>query len=100
MGRTSGRIHNYVSAKGKINARSLMDTYYKTVELRTVLCDVARNHKTWGREWYDLVERSLFKDAVTALVTRGRGEEVVYTVDKIHELADLEAHMSTLERRA
>lgn len=98
MARVSNRVKNYSSAKGKMHKMSLMDIYYKTVELRTVLCDIAYQHKSWGTEWYNLVERSMFKQAQYAVVTHGKGEMVADTVGFINELADLEAHMKTLER--
>lgn len=98
MARHSGRVRNYASAKGRINEMSLMDTYYKTVELRTVLKDIAVQHKKWGREWYDLVEMSLFDLAVTRVIMHGNGEMVSEAISKINELADLEAHMKELER--
>ena len=98
MGRTSNRVTRYISVKGKTKEMSLMDTYYATVELRTVLCDIANNHKRWGREWYDLVERSQFEMAQMAVLTNGKGDAVAFTIEKIAELADLEAHMKILER--
>lgn len=98
MARVSNRVKNYVSAKGGIKQMSLMDTYYKTVELRTVLCDIAYQHKSWGVEWYNLIERSMFDKAQFAVITNGKGDMVANTVEKIAELADLEAHMRTLER--
>lgn len=98
MARVSNRVRNYQSAKGKMHKMSLMDIYYKTVELRTVLCDIAYQHKSWGTEWYNLVERSLFDKAQFAVITHGKGDMVAATVGFINELADLEAHMRTLER--
>lgn len=98
MGKTSNRVKNYASAKGKMHKMSLMDIYYKTVELRTVLLDIARNHKKWGMEWYGCVERHLFEQAQYAVITNGKGDMVAETVEKINELADLEATMKTLER--
>lgn len=97
MGKTSSRIKNYVSAKGKAKQMSLMDIYYKTVELRTVLCDLANNHKKWGREWYQLVEMSMFDMAAFAVITNGKGNAVAYTIEKINELAELENVMKLLE---
>lgn len=98
MARHSSRVKNYASAKGCISQMSLMDTYYKTVELRTVLKDISVQHKKWGREWYDLVEMSLFDLAVTRVVMHGNGEMVSEAISKINELADLEAHMKEIER--
>ena len=98
MARVSNRVKNYVSAKGKIKQMSLMDIYYKTVELRTVLCDIAYQHKSWGTEWYNLVERSMFDKAQFAVITHGKGEMVADAVEKINELADLEAAMTLMER--
>ena len=98
MARHSGRVRNYASAKGCIKQMSLMDTYYKTVELRTVLKDIAVQHKKWGTEWYSLVEMSVFQEAKYAVVTNGTGEMVAITISRIDELADLEAHMKELER--
>lgn len=98
MARVSNRVKNYVSAKGGIKQMSLMDTYYKTVELRTVLCDIAHQHKSWGTEWYNLVELSIFDKAQYAIITHGKGEMVAMAIEMINELADLEAHMTTLER--
>lgn len=97
MARISSRVKNYRSAKGRVNEMSLMDTYYKTVELRTVLKDIAVQHKKWGREWYDLVEISRFTEAKYAVIMHGTGEMVASTISKIDELADLEAHMKELE---
>lgn len=98
MARTSARVRKYISAKGNIHKMSLMDTYYKTVELRTVLKDIAIQHRTWGTEWYTFVEVSMFEEAILALIVHGKGEMVATTVEKVNELADLEAHMKTLER--
>lgn len=97
MGRISGRVRNYASAKGCIASMTLMDTYYKTVELRTVLKDIAVQHKKWGCEWYDFVEKSMFKEAKYAVIIHGTGNMVAITVNRIDELADLEAHMKELE---
>lgn len=97
MPRQSSRIKNYRSAKGCIKTMSLMDTYYKTVELRTVLKDIAVQHKRWGTEWYSLVEVSMFQEAKYAVIMHGTGEMVANAISKIDELADLEAHMKELE---
>ena len=97
MGKKSNRVKNYVSAKGKIKTMSLMDIYYKTVDLRTVLCDIARGHKTWGQEWYGFVERSCFDEAKFAVITRGKGDMVNEACALINELADLEAAMRKME---
>jgi hypothetical protein len=98
MARHSGRVKTYASAKGRINEMSLMDTYYKTVELRTVLKDIAVQHKKWGCEWYHLVEISMFQEAKYAVIMHGLGEMVAVAINRIDELADLEAHMKELER--
>ena len=98
MGKTSNRIKGYESAKGKMHKMTLMDIYYKTVELRTVLCDVANNHKKWGREWYDLVTMSMFDKAQYALIAHGKGAMVANAIEMIAELADLEATMKHMER--
>ena len=98
MGKTSNRIKGYESAKGKMHKMSLTDIYYKTVELRTVLCDIANNHKKWGREWYDLVTLSVFDKAQYALIVHGKGDMVANAIALIDELADLETAMKTLER--
>lgn len=103
MGKTSERVRGYVSVKGKMHKMSLMDIYYKTVELRTVLCDIARNHKKWGMEWYRLVEKSLFNQAQYKLLADGKDyNKYAITLDevveKIIELADLEATMKAMER--
>lgn len=100
MARVSNRVKNYVSAKGKMHKMSLMDIYYKTVELRTVLCDIAYQHKSWGMEWYNLVEMSIFDKAQYAVITHGKGDMVATTVEMIAELADLEATMTHMERGA
>ena len=97
MARISGRVKNYASAKGRVHEMSLMDTYYKTVELRNVLKDISVQHKKWGTEWYLLVEMSMFQEAKYAVIVHGLGEMVASTVSKIDELADLEAHMKALE---
>ena len=98
MARISSRVRNYASAKGKIPQMSLMDIYYKTVELRTVLKDISVQNKKWGREWYNLVELSMFTEAKYAVIVHGMGTMVADTVNKIDELEALEAHMKTLER--
>lgn len=99
MGRKSNRVKGYKSAKGKMHTMSLMEIYDKTVELRTVLCDIAHNHKkTWGREWYDLVEISFFEQAQFAVITHGKGDMVAQTIEMIAELADLEATMKAMEK--
>ena len=98
MGKTSNRVKNYQSAKGKMHKMSLMDIYYKTVDLRTVLLDIARNHKKWGMEWYGFVERSLFNEAKIAVIIHGKGDAVNDACAKIDELADLEKAMAEKER--
>lgn len=98
MARHSGRVKNYASAKGCIASMSLMDTYYKTVELRTVLKDISVQHRKWGCEWYNLVEMSMFQEAKYAVIVHGLGEMVAVAISRIDELADLEAHMKELER--
>ena len=98
MANISNKVRNYASAKGKVPKMSLMDTYYKTVELRTVLMDTHIQHKRWGEEWYNLVVLSAFQEAIYAVITHGKGKAVAETVSRIQELADLEAHMKELER--
>lgn len=98
MARISSRVKNYASAKGRIPQMSLMDIYYKTVELRTVLKDIAVQHRKWGEEWYNLVEISMFTEAKYAVILHGYGAMVADTINKIDELEALEAHMKTLER--
>ena len=56
-------------------------------------------HKKWGTEWYNLVEVSMFQEAKYAVIVHGLGEMVASTVNKIDELADLEAHMKEMEGR-
>lgn len=97
MARQSSRVKNYASAKGNVHKMSLMDTYYKTVELRTVLKDIAVQHKKWGTEWYSLVELSMFQEAKYAVIVHGTGGMVAVAISRIDELADLEAHMKALE---
>lgn len=99
MARISARVKNYASAKGRVNSMSLMDIYYKTVELRTVLKDIAVQHRKWGEEWYNLVEISMFAEAKYAVIVHGNGTMVADTINKIDELEALETHMKTLERR-
>lgn len=98
MARISSRVKNYASAKGCAHKMSLMDIYYKTVELRTVLKDISIQHKKWGREWYDFVEVSMFEEAKYAVIMHGIGDMVAFTVNRIDELAALEARMNELER--
>lgn len=98
MARISSRVKGYASAKGSIGSMSLMDTYYKTVELRTVLKDISVQHRKWGKEWYDLVEMSMFDLAIARVIAHGMGDMVAGTISKINELAALEAHMKSLER--
>lgn len=98
MGRTSSRVGNYVSARGQMKQMSISDIYYKTVELRTVLCDIARNHKRWGNEWYRLITLSKFESAKTAVLVNGSGDMVVDTICFIDELADLETRLVDMER--
>ena len=99
MGKTSNRVKDYKSARGAMHKMSLSDIYYKTVELRTVLLDISRNHKKWGKEWYTFIEVSMFEEAIMALIVHGKGEMLATTISKVNELADLEAHMMALERR-
>lgn len=99
MARVSSRVRNYASAKGSVGQMSLMDTYYKTVELRTVLKDIAVQHKKWGTEWYHLVEMSMFKHAINTVIMHGTGDMVALTINRIEELAALETHMNELEGR-
>ena len=98
MGRISSRVKGYMSAKGKMHEMSKEDAYYKCVELRTVLCDIANNHKKWGREWYNLVEISFLKQAEFAVISRGTGDMVAKTIELINELAELEAVLKGGER--
>lgn len=98
MARQSNRVKNYASVKGRVDTMTLMDTYYKTVELRTVLKDISLEHKKWGTEWYSFVEVSSFQKAKDALIKNGSGLMALDTLCKINELADLEAHMQELER--
>ena len=97
MGNRTNRIKNYISAKGKMHKMSNSDIYYKCVELRTVLCDIAREHKKWGREWYNFVEISFFNQAQYALISHAKGDMVVETVAKIKELEDLETELKHRE---
>ena len=93
MGRNSNRVAQYISAKGKMHEMSTQDIYYKTVDLRTVLCDIANNHKKWGREWYELVQMSMFEDAKMSVIVNGKGDAVADAICYINELADLEKHL-------
>ena len=97
MGRTSNYVKDYKSARGAMQKMSMSDIYYKCVELRTVLCDIANNHKKWGREWYNLVEISFFEQAQIAVIAHGKGNMVAQTIGLINELADLETTMKNME---
>lgn len=98
MAKVSQRVKGYASAKGVAHKMSTVDIYWKTEELRTVLLDIAHVYKVWGREWYDLVERSLFDKAQIAVITHGKGAMVAETVALIEELAALEAQLKARER--
>lgn len=97
MAKLSKTVKNYASAKGIAHKMATVDIYWKKEELRTVLLDIACTYKAWGREWYDLVERSLFNQAQIAVITHGKGAMVAETVALIDELAGLEAMLKARE---
>ena len=63
-----------------------------------MLKDISVQNKKWGREWYDFIEISMFEEAKYAVIMHGIGEMVAVAVNRIDELAALEAHMKELER--
>lgn len=81
MARVSNRVQMYT--KGKADKG-----YWGTEELKDLLFDIYTTHKSWGKEWYQMVELGLYKSAKVHLVLSGKGECLYKALDIIDELIE------------
>lgn len=81
MARTPNRVQMYT--KGKTDKG-----YYGTEQLKDVLWDIYRTHKSWGDEWYDRARIGLYESAKVLLAIHGKGECRNKALDIIDELIE------------
>lgn len=96
MARVSAKVYEWKPKKGK--ARGLMMTYDAVQGNLDTLFNICVTHKSWGREWYELVERKSYKSAKMVLVNRGKGECLAIALDCIDDLAYLMSEMDRMDK--
>ena len=83
MARVSERARLYT--KGRASSG-----YWGRQELKDILFDIHRTHKSWGKEWYTMVELGLYESAKMKLAVKATGEYRGKAMDIIDELMNKE----------
>ena len=96
MARVKAKVYEWAPAKGK--AKGLMNTYDAIEGNLDILFDIHNTHKSWGKEWYQLVKCKAYHSAKMMLATRGKGDCVVIAMNCIDDLAYLEAQMKRIDK--
>lgn len=81
MARVSARAKAYT--KGKASKG-----YWGGQEIKDVLFDIYCTHKSWGKEWYRMVELGLYEEAKMKLAVKAKGEYRAKAMDAIDELIE------------
>ena len=81
MARVSERAKDY--SKGKTDRG-----YWGTENLKDILWDIYRTHKSWGDDWYDKARVGLYESAKVLLALNGKGEYRNKALDIIDELME------------
>ena len=81
MARVSERARAYI--KGKASKG-----YWGGQEIKDILFDIHQTHKSWGREWYTMVELGLYDEAKKNLAVKASGEYRAKAMDAIDELIE------------
>ncbi len=96
MARVSYKVKEWSPKKGK--AKGLMSTYDAVNGNLDTLFDIHITHKSWGDEWYRLVQCKSYENAKMVLAAKGKGECLDIAMDCIDDLAYLMAEMERLDR--
>ena len=81
MARVSERVQTYT--KGKASKG-----YWGTENLKDILWDIYKTHKSWGDEWYEKVRYGSYESAKILLALNGKGEYRNKALDIIDELME------------
>ena len=81
MARTSNRVQMY--KKGKADKG-----YWGTEDLKDILWDIYKTHKSWGDDWYDKARVGSYDSAKVLLALNGKGECRNKALDIIDELIE------------
>lgn len=81
MARVSERAREYFRGKAAKG-------YWGTEELKDILWDIYKTHKSWGDEWYDKVRWGCYESAKVLLAIHGKGEFRNKALDIIDELIE------------
>ena len=81
MARTSNRVQGYT--RGKADSG-----YWGTEDLKDILWDIYRTHKSWGDDWYDRARVGAYDAAKMLLAVNGKGECRNKALDIIDELIE------------
>ena len=96
MARVGRKVYDWTPKKGK--TKGLMSTYDAVQGNLDTLFDICITHKSWGREWYQLVERKSYKNAKMVLAAKGSGECLSIALDCIDDLAYLMNEMNEMDK--
>ena len=81
MARMTNRVQQY--SKGKA-----VKGYWGTEDLKDILWDIYKTHKTWGDEWYEKVRMHCYESAKVLLALNGKGEYRNKALDVLDELIE------------
>ena len=96
MARVSYKVYDWQPKKGK--TKGLMQTYDAVQGNLDTLFNICITHKSWGREWYQLVERKSYESAKLVLATKGKGDCLAIALDCIDDLAFLMNEMDLMDK--
>lgn len=81
MARMTNRVQMY--RKGKA-----AKGYWGTEDLKDILWDIYKTHKSWGDDWYEKVRIGCYESAKVLLALNGKGECRNKALDVIDELME------------
>lgn len=95
MGRESKEIKEFRINKGRGACKAVYDGYWGVVKLRDIVWKIHRNHKRWGKEWYQCVECERYKEAIARLEQIAKRDDasedvVTLAIDIINLIIDIE----------
>ena len=78
-----------VSERAKVYTKGKADKgYLGTENLKDILWDIYRTHKSWGDDWYDKARTGSYESAKILLALYGKGEYRNKALDIIDELME------------
>ena len=91
MGRTSNDVREFRINKGRGSCKEVYQGYWGVVKLRDLVWKIARNHKTWGKEWYQCVEAECYHEAIARLEQIAKHDDAAdLAIDIINLIIDIE----------